>query len=366
MNEFLLARALLCFLMALPETSTAVKPGVTVKVVPNPVYSDRVGSLLRVDCDFELTNSSDKVYEIDDVRAKAFAADGTLLVWNKVDSNGTRPSIEVVGRRRIEPKGQLTVFNPFVFDTAAPVHHLAYEFRLSGPAHEDLRISAEVRPVPFRQKTRLIVPVPGVRMWVYDGPGFLSHHRRVDLSDPFNRDVLGIRGNAERYALDLVVIDKEGTAFHGDLKEQKNWAGFGARIIAPAAGTVVEAEGSLPDDIPFDEAAAKARPVLMVGNHVVIDHGNGEFSLLAHFRRGSLRVEKGRRVAAGEVLGEMGHAGMGSGLIHLHYELRDRPGLFDAEGLPASFDGFRRAGSAKPEHGEIQAGWVIETEMPQQ
>src|SRR6202035_401965 len=95
-NHFLFGRALLYILMAPPETNTAVKPVVTVRVVPNPVYSDRVGSLLRVDCDFELTNSSDKEYEVGDVRAKAFAADGTLLVWNKVDSNGTRPSIEVV------------------------------------------------------------------------------------------------------------------------------------------------------------------------------------------------------------------------------------------------------------------------------
>jgi hypothetical protein len=362
MDMFLFGLALLCLAPASPKASGPVQSALTIRVLPDPVYAERVGGLLRLSCDFELSNSSDKALEINFIWAKAFSADGTLLAWNKVDSNGARPSIEVLGRHRIEAKGQLTVFNPFLFDSPALVHHLTYEFRLRGPADEDLHVIAELRPVAFRQKTQLIVPVPGARLWVYDGPGFLSHHRRVDLLDPFNRDVLGLRGNAERYALDLVVLDKDGEAFHGNPMEQKNWVGLGALIVAPAAGTVIEAEGSLPDDIPFDESRAKENPMLMVGNHIVIDHGNGEFSALAHFRQGSLRVRKGRRVVQGQVLGEMGHSGMGSGLIHLHYELRNRPGFSDAEGLPATFAGVRRAGSARQAPAEIEAGWVIETQ----
>jgi hypothetical protein len=195
----------------------------------------------------------------------------------------------------------------------------------------------------------------------YDGPGFLSHHRRLDLVNPFNHDVLHMRANGQRYALDLVVVDRDGTPFRGDPSDQKNWLGFGRPIVAPAAGMVIEAEGSLPDDIPFDEARARENPALMIGNHVVIDHGNGEFSALAHFRSGSLRVGKGQRVAQGDPLGEMGHSGMGSGLVHVHYELRSGPGSFDAEGLPAQFTGFRRVGEAKFTAGEIDSGWIIET-----
>jgi murein DD-endopeptidase MepM/ murein hydrolase activator NlpD len=99
----------------------------------------------------------------------------------------------------------------------------------------------------------------------------------------------------------------------------------------------------------------------MVGNHVVIDHGNGEFSALAHFRKGTVRVKAGQRVAQGDLLGEMGHSGMGSGLIHVHYELRTSADWSDAEGLPARFESFVRAGDPKPASGEIEAGWVIET-----
>jgi murein DD-endopeptidase MepM/ murein hydrolase activator NlpD len=67
-------------------------------------------------------------------------------------------------------------------------------------------------------------------------------------------------------------------------------------------------------------------------------------------------------VKRGDVLGEMGHSGMGSGLVHVHYELRDGSDLFDAEGLPARFEGFRRAGAGKPETGRVEAGAIVITE----
>ena len=278
-----------------------------------------------------------------------------------MDGNGSRPSLEVLGPHRIEPGATLTVFDPFLFDTAAGAPKLVFEFRLRDAAGEEVRASAEVRPAVFHQKTRLLVPVPGARLWAYDGPGFLSHHRRVDLQNPFNRDVLGIRANDQRYAVDLVVVDRDGVPFRGDPLDQKNWLGFGRRVVAPAAGVVVAAEGSTPDDIPYDEARAKENPMIFAGNYVVIDHGDGEVSALAHFRSGSVRVKKGQRVSAGDPIGEIGHSGMGSGLVHVHYELRNGAGWSESEGLPAVFSKFRRAGGTQTISGPIEAGWIVET-----
>ena len=337
---------------------------IAVRVRPEPVYVEHVGGLIRLSCDFELTNSSDRPFEVTDIRAKAFSKSGELLAWNKVDGNGSRPSNEVLGSRRIEPAAALTVFDPFLFDTATDVARVVFEFRLRDPAGEETRVSTEVRPTEFRQKTRLLVPIPGARLWAYDGPGFLSHHRRVDLQNPFNRDVLGIRANDQRYAVDLVVVDRDGAPFHGDLLEQKNWVGLGRPVVAPASGVVAETEDSMPDDIPYDEARAKQNPMIFAGNYVVIDHGNGEVSALAHFRAGSIRVRKGQRVAAGEMIGEVGHSGMGSGLVHLHYELRTGTSWSDSEGFPAAFSKFRRAGATATVSGPIEAGWIIETPPP--
>ena len=84
--------------------------------------------------------------------------------------------------------------------------------------------------------------------------------------------------------------------------------------------------------------------------------------MLAHFRHGSLAVKAGDHVERGQLIGKMGHSGMGSGLVHVHYELRNTPDLFDADGLPVVFRGFRRAGSAALEWGRISPGWIVVTE----
>ena len=48
-------------------------------------------------------------------------------------------------------------------------------------------------------------------------------------------------------------------------------------------------------------------PRAVAGNHV-IDHGNAEFSLLAHLQRVSLAVTQSARVNAGDLLGKCGNS----------------------------------------------------------
>jgi hypothetical protein len=331
-------------------------------VHPDPVYVERAGDRQFLSFDLELLNAGSAPLNLAEMRVRGFDKDGQLLVWEKLDSNGSRPAVEVLGPRRLEPGKPLTVFNPFFeLDTAVPVTLLRFELRFFGPNGVREKALAEVRPQVFAQKTALILPVAGARLWAYEASGFYSHHRRLDLNDPFNRDVMKMRRNSQRYALDLVVVDEQGEVFHGDPGKQDNWVGLGVPVVAPAAGTVVAVVGDKPDDIPFDMAAAQKEPALMAGNYVILDHGNGEFSMLAHFRQGSLAVKKGDRVERGQLLGKMGHSGMGSGLVHVHYELRNSSDLFDGDGLPAVFQGFRRVGSPTAEAGRIAPGWIVIT-----
>jgi murein DD-endopeptidase MepM/ murein hydrolase activator NlpD len=79
-------------------------------------------------------------------------------------------------------------------------------------------------------------------------------------------------------------------------------AASGTPVLAPNAGHVV-----LADDLYFS------------GNTVVIDHGLGMFSLLAHLSR--LDVTNGREVARGQMLGLSGATGRVTG-PHLHWALR--------------------------------------------
>lgn len=351
-------------LLALPAVPAAAEsPSVTIRVRPEPVYIERTSDRQFLSFDLELLDGLNVPLDLEDIRMRALDKDGHLLVWEKLDGNGSRPSIEVLGPHHLEPGKPLTVFNPFgELDTAVPVTLLRFELRFSGANGRREKAFAEVKPQAFLQKTSLILPVAGVHLWAYEASGFYSHHRRLDLNDPFNHDIMKLTRNSQRYALDLVVVDEQGEAFHGDPGKQENWVGLGVPIVAPGSGTIVAAVGNKPDDIPYDLEAAKKEPALMAGNYLVIDHGNGEYSMLGHFRTGTLVVKPGDHVERGQLLAKMGHSGMGSGLVHVHYELRNSPNLFDGDGLPATFQGFRRVGSAVPEPGRVGPGWVVVTE----
>lgn len=96
------------------------------------------------------------------------------------------------------------------------------------------------------------------------------------------------------------------TVLNGQSRGRHQGADFraasGTPVAAPNAGRIVLAE-----DLYFS------------GNTVVIDHGLGMFSLLAHLSR--IDVAAGRDVARGEVLGASGATGRVTG-PHLHWALR--------------------------------------------
>jgi murein DD-endopeptidase MepM/ murein hydrolase activator NlpD len=72
------------------------------------------------------------------------------------------------------------------------------------------------------------------------------------------------------------------------------------------------------------------------GNHVVIDHGQGEFSMIAHFMAGSMLVKDGARVRQGQALGKLGHSG-DTNAPHVHCQLQAGPDWQNADALPVHF-----------------------------
>lgn len=171
---------------------------------------------------------------------------------------------------------------------------------------------------------------------------FLDYSTKSELRLPFTGEwfvVWGGRSVAQnyhaatvdqRFAYDIFMV-REGSSHTGEGKRNEDYHCFGQPIVAPAAGTVIEAVGDLADNLPGE--SDRQHPA---GNHVVIDHGNGEFSLLAHFRQGTLKVAAGDKIEAGAALAECGNSG-NSSEPHLHYHLQDGPVLFQAAGLPAQF-----------------------------
>jgi hypothetical protein len=233
------------------------------------------------------------------------------------------------------------IFNPFHFASVRPGQPIRYEFDFAG------RPTATTTIVPRAcvTRARLILPLTG-RVGVLDGHDMLSHHRRFDYLPDWAR-AEGLVDNLERYALDLVVVDEAGRRFRGEGRANADFYGWERPVRAPGAGTVVAMHDGQPDnDRIGSENLWHGRTWESAhGNYVLIDHGGGEFSLIAHMRQGSIRVRSGERVRAGDLIGQVGNSGS-SLMPHVHYELQTGAGN-GAGGLPAYFHDLRVLGTGE-------------------
>jgi murein DD-endopeptidase MepM/ murein hydrolase activator NlpD len=136
----------------------------------------------------------------------------------------------------------------------------------------------------------------------------------------------------QRFAYDFLVT-RGRAVFSGSGARNEDHFCWGEPVLAPAAGRIMRAVGNVADN---ERPGVQREEVAAPGNHVVIDHGNGEYSLIAHFRQGSLAVEEGQQVTAGTILGRCGNSGRSS-IPHVHYHLQTGAAYGEGEGLPAFF-----------------------------
>jgi hypothetical protein len=117
-----------------------------------------------------------------------------------------------------------------------------------------------------------------------------------------------------RYAYDFLIM-KDGYSYNGDPSRNESYYAFGADVLAPADGEVIAVIDGIADNIPGE--MDESQPT---GNMVVIQHGNGERSMLAHFKQDSIVVEVGDQVTAGQLLGLCGNSG-NSSEAHIHFQV---------------------------------------------
>lgn len=140
-------------------------------------------------------------------------------------------------------------------------------------------------------------------------------------------------GPGERYAFDFVQM-KDGSSYKGDPAKNESYYAFGSQAVAPADGKVVVVVNDIPDNDPvgtFNETQP-------AGNNVVIDHGNGEYSLVAHLKMGSVSVKVGDIVKTGDPIGLCGNSG-NSSEAHIHFQVADDPDIFKGNSIRVKFKG---------------------------
>ncbi|WP_152395498.1 murein hydrolase activator EnvC family protein [Paenibacillus guangzhouensis] len=93
---------------------------------------------------------------------------------------------------------------------------------------------------------------------------------------------------------------------------QKGKMHTGLDFAAPKGTSIYAAEAGI---------VIVAQTVSGYGNCVIINHGNGLWTLYGHIRNGGILVEKGQEVKKGQKIAEVGSTGQSTG-NHLHFEVR--------------------------------------------
>ncbi|HDR7284211.1 peptidoglycan DD-metalloendopeptidase family protein [Bacillus cereus group sp. BfR-BA-00331] len=148
----------------------------------------------------------------------------------------------------------------------------------------------------------------------------------------------------ERWAYDILIPPAEVKSSKLD-----DYGIYGAKVMAPASGTVVSINNDEKDLVPGSDDFQS-----MAGNHIYLRlDETGTFLVLAHLKKGSIKVKEGQHVNEGEFLAQVGNSGSSSEPhLHIHHQRQDpsKVSMFLSEGLPLYFR--TEKGVIMPEKGE--------------
>jgi hypothetical protein len=223
------------------------------------------------------------------------------------------------------------------FDTLAQVPAaLSHVLTFQPPAPDQTPRRSVLPEMPVLAQPPVVIGPP-----VY-GQGWLAVNAASNTS-PHRRTPLVLNGHlyfAQRYAIDLIQLANDGTAYRGDPARNEHWLCYRTNLVAVGDGVVIEVRDGIPENVPGEAPAVPITLDTVAGNYVVLDLGNGRYADYAHLIAGSIRVQPGDRVWRGDVLGLLGNSG-NSTAPHLHFHVTNGPSFVGADGVPYAFDRVR-------------------------
>jgi len=292
-----------------------------------------------------LTANVDSLWPVlsQEMREAANGRDGLVAFAKSIQQDAGRPT--AVLTEFVVPVGPYQQYTERAqFDRTATVMVIQWSLDSNGIVSGAL-VRPEQPPVSsayldYRTKTPLRLPFDGRWLVLWGGRSTTENQHAIAPD--------------QRYAYDLLVLDG-GRTHRGAGARNEDYFCWGHPVLAPGTGTVAVARDETADNVP-----GIMNPASPPGNYVMIDHGNGEYSLVAHLQHGSVRVHAGERVTAGQLLGLCGNSGNASE-PHVHYHLQTGSTFGAGQGLPAQFLRYRADG-VQVERGEPRRGQVVEPE----
>jgi murein DD-endopeptidase MepM/ murein hydrolase activator NlpD len=172
--------------------------------------------------------------------------------------------------------------------------------------------------VPDKQQTELYPPFKGT--WT------------VIAGGEFREGAVQSNLLQQQYAYEFSAKDTVGSRYKNDGKANDDYLGYGKEVIAPANGTIVETIDGIRENSP-----GLRNPYAPIGNAIIIQHSNREYSVLAFLKQGSIRVRVGDKVTRGQVIAQCGGSGSATEPV-IHYHLQDSPYLQTAKGIKFYFE----------------------------
>lgn len=268
--------------------------------------------------------------------------DGRSLL--RLDGDAAVPWMRVMGAtapgRVIGPGQGALVWLDVTVDAGTELpesltHDIAFSFEPGAPPIITDQMTERVASVEVDQTEPVVIGPP------LKGAGWLNGNSCCAVT-PHRGAVNAINGAfhaPERYAIDYVRLDENGSFLSGPVDELESYPYFGADIIAVGDGPIVSMRFDLPEQTPG------ANPTGLTldeygGNHIVQDLGDGVYAFYAHLQPGNpLGVEVGQQLKKGETIALLGNTG-NTDSPHLHFHLMDSPSPLGSNGIPFVYDSF--------------------------
>jgi len=240
--------------------------------------------------------------------------------------------------------GSATIFADVVYGEGRRtpkrlVHRIVLDGAPEGDPESTQRFSFRGVPTAVSSR-RAVVVEPPLR-----GSGWVAGNGCCSPPNAHRGATLSIDGTVhvpERFAIDFVQLDDQNRLFAGPIDENESYFGFGRPVRSATGGRVVRVQDGLPEQVPGKLPEGETVQTAG-GNYVVVSMGRGRYAFYAHLQPGSIRVERGDRVRAGDAIGLLGNTG-NTDAAHLHFHVMDSPSPLQSNGLPFVFSRMRGGG----------------------